>query len=160
MDFARLSPLPIENLYHIGVVVDDIDRGMAEVAAQMGVTWAPRRVASVSVREGPGVRAYALDVVYSRQGPPFLELIEGSGRGVWSAGGGPRLHHLGVFVDDLAAEAARLESLGMVTEAAGVGSDPDDPSPALFAYLLGSTGVRIELVDGKGRDGLLQWVRS
>ena len=160
MDFAKLSPIPFENVYHIGVVVNDIERGMAEVADQLGITWAPRRVANVTVRESGQVRTYGLHVVYSRQGPPFLELIEGSGSGVWAAAPEPRLHHLGVYVEDLAEEARRLVRSGMKLEASGVGPDHDDPDPVLFTYLMGSTGVRVELVDASGREGLLKWVRS
>ncbi len=160
-DFGKpLSGVPFENLYHIGVVVEEIEEAMRQVAEQIGVTWAPRRTASVTVREGPGVAPIALEVVYSRNGPPFIELIEGKGSGVWSAAGGSRLHHLGIYVDDLVAETARLTRLGMTPEALGVGANPDDLAPSLFSYMNSPFGIRIELVDAKGRDGLLAWTRG
>jgi hypothetical protein len=158
MDLKPLSLVPFENIYHIGVVCPDIERGMREVAGQLGITWAPRRTATVTVKEPTrDASTVGLEVVYSRNGPPYLELIEAKGDGVWSGSAGPRLHHLGIYVDDLAGETARLERSGMKMEAHGVDGEG---RLALFGYLLSATGIRVEVVDARGREGLLQWVRA
>ncbi|MFN0094139.1 MAG: VOC family protein [Dehalococcoidia bacterium] len=149
--------MPFENVYHIGVVVEDIEASMRQVADQVGVTWAGRRTATVTVRQDGRIAPISLEVCYSRNGPPFIELIEGQGNGVWSAAGGTRLHHIGIYVEDLAAETARLTKLGMTSEALGVGADPADLAPSLFSYMTSPFGVRLELVDAAGRDGLRAW---
>jgi hypothetical protein len=159
MDMGALSPFPFENIYHIGVVCPDIVRGMEEVGEQLGITWAPRRTANVTVWSPDGsVKPIGLEVVYSRNGPPYLELIEAtSDETVWSGAPGPRLHHIGVYVDDLQGEVARLTAAGMVDEAHGVGPDGN---LSLFSYLMGAHGMRVELVDASGREGTLSWVNA
>jgi hypothetical protein len=160
-DFLKpLSGVPFENMYHLGLVVTDVEASMAALADQIGITWAPRRVATVNVQEAGVTGPVSLNVVYSRNGPPFIELIEGYGTGVWRAEGGTRLHHVGIYVEDLRAETERLTRLGMTPEALGVGAKPGDPIPSLFSYMTSPLGVRLELVDAAGRDGLRAWTQG
>ena len=71
------------NLYHVGVLVTDLDAAMAQFAEVLGVTFGePRTVAAVVV-EGGTTTERPLHVVYSIEGPPFLELIEAQEGGVW-----------------------------------------------------------------------------
>lgn len=156
-DYTTLSPVPWENLYHMGLVVPDITRAVAELSAQMGITFEDPWPVTVNVRDHRGVAPETLTVTFGRQGPPFLELIQASGGGVWTAEGGPRLHHVGIWTDDLAGEVARLESNGMRREAAGVGPDG---RLNLFAYLIGPDGLRVELVDGAGRQAMLKRLKG
>lgn len=152
------SPIPYENIYHMGLVVPSLDRAMAEFADQLGLTWAPERLARVTVRDRAGrVTPCEVRVSYSHQGPPYFELIEAFGDGVWSAAEAGRIHHLGAFVDDVQAERKRLEALGLVTEATAV---LPDGTPGGFAYLNNAYGVRVELVSAASRDNIKEWVSS
>jgi hypothetical protein len=146
-----------ENLYHMGLVVPDIDAAMAQMSAQLGLTWAPVRPFPVRVSEG-GRPPVSLDVLatYSQQGPPYFELIHAIGDGLWSPANAGQLHHLGIFVDDVAAEVARLEALGFVTEMTGVLPDGGLGGPV---YLRNSLGVRVELGGPQAREMVRDWVR-
>ena len=74
-----------------------------------------------------------------------IELVEGSGGSVWDAGEVPGTHHIGVWVDDVDAEADRLISLGWSLEACR--SDPEaDGTHGIFAYLQPPSGLLVEVV--------------
>ena len=156
---SALSPVPWENVYHVGIVVDDMERAMDDIGGDLKLEWAPRRTANVTVgAPGKTAEPVGLEVVYSRTGPPFLELIEVTKQEtVWSGTPGSRIHHLGVYVDDLKSEFERLTAKGMVDEAHGVGPDGE---LSLFSYLRSPHGVRLELVDGAGRPGLVDWLKG
>ncbi len=153
MDLKALTPVPWENIYHIGVIVEDLRTAMAEMADQTGITWGNAGPVTVTVRDHRGVAPETLQVVYGKNGPPYLELIEGTGKGVWALEGGPRLHHMGIWTDTLAADIARLEGQGMRTEASGVGPDGQ---LSLFAYMKNAHGLRLELVDSANRAASMQ----
>jgi len=71
-----------------------------------------------------------------------LEVIQEVPGTIWTAPPGTAAHHLGYWVDDLAAVAERLEGAGYQLEA-----QPSGAEVPHFAYYVDSTGVRIELVD-------------
>ena len=153
MDLAKLSPVPFENLFHLAIVVDDFERAMREVGDEMGVAFdAPRPFRMRMGTPAGDAGEVTVQLVYSRNGPPYLELIQAmEPAGVWTPAHGPRFHHIGVWSDDLAGEAARLERLGMTKEAWGIGLDGQ---VATFAYLRDAHGLRVELVDSRGRASL------
>ena len=110
-----------EDIHHIALVAPDLRRGMEEVGEVYGVNWSSIRHLDIPVRDARGDRTVPLSVVYSNQGPVFLELFEAVPDTVWAAVPDVNLHHLGVYVEDVRAEIERLEGLGMAIEAASVG---------------------------------------
>ena len=143
-------------LYHIGVVVQDLDRAMDELSTALGYTWTTVRTmdTSVLVPSGPP-KPICLRLAFTKQGPPWMEFIEGPADSVWSAAGGNTLHHVAFYVDDLEGERERMESLGMTFEVGGLG--PDGRLSG-FAYHLNPHGGRVELVDARLRDGMERWM--
>jgi catechol 2,3-dioxygenase-like lactoylglutathione lyase family enzyme len=115
--------MDMADLHHTGLVVDDIDEARRSLGAALGVEFTEPVRSSAPVRTPDGVRERESLVCFSRGAGHRIELIQQVFGGVWApAGGEPRLHHLAFWVDDLEAESARLESLGMplvVTAAAG-----------------------------------------
>jgi hypothetical protein len=112
-------------IYHVGIVVTDVDAAMLEMAASLGVTWGrPQLVANL-----PSGTADGPVFVFSLEGPPYYELIRARPATVWHA---PGLHHLGVWCDVL--HRAGVEAL-----AAGWQWEQGK-------YFFSSTGVRYELV--------------
>ena len=109
---AGLSATPYENLYHMGIVVPELGPAMSEMSEQLGLTWAPPRAFPVNIHEEGELRAYDVLATYSREGPPYFELIEAIGESVWSPAMAGGLHHIGVAADPLA-EIARLEEAGL-----------------------------------------------
>lgn len=152
MNLAALSPVPFENVYHMGVVVADIQRAIAELSQQLGIDFEAPFSVSVGADYKGVFGQHAVTVSYGRQGPPYLELLQGAPGGIWAIEDGPRMHHLGVWVEDLGNEVRRLEAAGMRTEMLGKDADGN---PRLFAYMSNAHGVRVELVDAAGRPGLL-----
>ena len=79
---------------------------------------------------------------YSREGPPYFELIEAIGESVWApAMAGRGLHHFGVLAADPLAEIARLEACGFEVEVQAVSPEGVVTGPT---YLLNRYGVRVE----------------
>ena len=105
-------------LYHVGVLVDDIDSAIVHFSAQLGLTFNEPRVIALEqlLEAGVPARARDLRVVYSVEGPPFLELIEAQDGGVWGHHHGEGLHHIGSYHDDLAGRVAELADRGTPPE--------------------------------------------
>ena len=105
-------------LYHVGVLVNDIEAAMAHFGAELGLTFNEPRVIRLDDLEEAGQPAPARDlkVVYSVEGPPYLELIEAQEGGVWGHHHGEGLHHIGSYHDDLAGRVAQLIEAGTPPE--------------------------------------------
>ena len=97
-----------------------------------------------------------LQYAYSTTGPVYLELLQSQPTGYYATDTGSELHHLGRWVDDLAAASASLTQQGLPLEAQGVGAD--GAKPALFAFHAGPHAVRIELVDRANQANFQSWL--
>ena len=154
---AGLSPSSYENLYHMGIVVPELTPAMSEMSEQMGLTWAPPRAFPVNIHEDGELRSYDVLATYSREGPPYFELIEAIGESVWSPAMVGGLHHIGVLAADPLAEIARLEAVGFEVEAQAVTPEGVVTGPT---YLLNRYGVRVEVAAEAARDMVLGWMAS
>jgi hypothetical protein len=101
------------SIWHIGIAVRDLEKGQKELSEVFGLRWRPARVRKLTLLDADG-RLFAVEchVVFSLGGPFAVEVwhaISGTPLGVPAAGG---VHHIGYWVDDLAAEAKRLDALG------------------------------------------------
>lgn len=130
-----------EDCYHVGMVVDDIDSAAARFTTAAGYRWTQPIEFTVSVATADGDIAVPFRFVYSIQAP-HLELIQEVPGTIWTASAGSIAHHLGYWVDDIAAAAAQLERAGYRLEAR-----PSGDTLSTFAYYLDPSGTRIELVD-------------
>jgi hypothetical protein len=130
--------------FHTGFVVRDLEAAVEGLRGVFGVRWTAVQTAEFDAWTPNGRMRTGTRYVYSVE-EPHMELIEAREGTLWSATTGFDLHHLGFWVDDLAAEAARLEKLGMIRELAGASGDRLDPH--LLTYHRHETGLRIELVD-------------
>ena len=146
-----------EDIHHLALVAADLERGMEEVGEVYGVTWTTPRHLELDVRAAGQVTSVPLSVVYSKQGPLFLELLEAVPGTVWAATPDSQLHHIGVYVDDVQAEIERLEGLGHAIEAAGVG--PDGRAGG-WAYTASPMAIRVEILDVQGREATGRWARG
>ncbi len=134
-----------QRIYHLGVRVADVDAAMDEIGEHLGVTWA-------SVQHNPAQRVWTpehglqevpLTFVYSCEGPQHIELLDGPPGTVWDGRNQPGAHHIGVWVDDVAAETERCLAAGWTLAAAGAA--PDD-GYGVFTYVVPPTGLIVELV--------------
>lgn len=136
--------------FHIGLVVADVERSMQELTDLLGLEWCGplTGVAEHHLYDGAVVPTMGTSdhepqgAVYSKQGPPYLELIQQRPGTVWETTG---LHHIGVWVDDAHAESERLAAAGCPLEA--VASVEADGTWIAGCYHKTSDDLRIEIVD-------------
>ena len=146
--------LNYNDVFHVGIIVPEIEQGMEEIAKRFRETWPrPPGEANVRVRTKAGVSVLSSRFAYTAEGPPWLELIEAVPGTVWEAGEGSRIHHLGAFVDDLDGEIERLTAEGADLEMTTVA---EDGSRVLgVSYINSALGVRLELLPSSSREGIL-----
>jgi hypothetical protein len=143
------------DIYHFGIVVEDIEAAMRDLGERLELTWAPLQRRRQTVCTGDAQKASEqIAFTYSVQGTPHLELIESEERRFWVPGPAGQLHHLGVFADDVPAESARLAAEGSPLQFGG----GDGPKPAGFAYHLLAGGLRLEIVEEGRRAQFAAWM--
>ena len=86
--------MEMEELHHVGMVVDDIDRALDELGATLSTGWAPLQEVEATLWTPQGVIAPTRRFTLSTSGSPHIELVESVAGTPWS--GAARLHHLGV----------------------------------------------------------------
>ena len=144
-----------EDLFKTGLIVPDLERAAREFSDSLGLIWASVQVAELCLQIGGTRENVKLPFVYSRSGPPYLELLQAQPEGYYALPEGGGIHHVGMWVDDLAEASAGLAARGMPREAAGV---QDGRCPALFAFHTNPHGLRLELVERAGRAAFLEWL--
>ena len=139
--------------FHVGIVLDDLDAGLAEMTEMFGYEWAaPLAVQTPVVLPD---REFMLDLRFAYSvTEPRVELVQSvAGNPVGPRRLGSGVHHVGYWSDDVAADAAVLEAHGYANEAKGVRPD----GAAAWAYHRSPRGPRIELVSRELQPGLEQY---
>ena len=133
-------------LFQVCIVVDDLEATMTQFTEALGFRWTER---AQRVIDGDTVT-----VVFSIEGPPHIELVDGSGAsGVWATGGEPRVHHLGFWSDDFSRDCAQLERAGLVLRST---TERIERKNAL--YDSGVCGTKLELIATDRRPWFLDLV--
>lgn len=147
-----------QDQFHIGIRVPDIDAAMDELGARLNVTWAESRdVVEQSLwTPDTGLQHHHLRFTYSAEGPQHLELLQGPAGSFWDGNDAPGAHHIGIWVDDVAAETSALVDAGWTL--LGAQRDPGDGEGyGVFSYIQPPTGLIVELVDRKVEPSFEQW---
>lgn len=129
------------DLYHIGLIVDDVEAAAARLSASGEYEWTKPVESTLTVTTDTGDIDVPFSFVYSLQAP-HLELVQAVPGTLWTAAPDQAAHHLGYWVDDIASAAAELESAGYRLEAR-----PSGAELSTFAYYIDPAGLRIEIVD-------------
>ena len=137
-----------EPYFHVGILVRDVEAARADFAARLGMEFEP--VHSQPIATGETTR-----FCYSLQGPPYLELVEMTGAGSWSAEQPEGFHHLGLSDPSV---PARCTSFGGGVDLIAPGKDGAPlvaltPPQALH-------GVRVEYFDATVAARFLGYLRS
>jgi len=145
--------------FHVGILVLDVEAAMREYGDALGLAFIePVRVRGPRLREStPVPRETTLDVTitFSREGPPYHELMGATGDGLYaSANAG--LHHLGLWTADCEARRAELLARGLVDEA--VQYDDEGTILAAFLRMPSPPRTRIELIPESRRAGVEAWL--
>jgi hypothetical protein len=139
---------------HVAHAVEDLDVTMEAMGAALGLVWATVQQREMVISEGGEIVSTDIRFTYSRNTARHVELIEGQPDTIWAPARG--LHHMGVWSDDLAGDAARLSAAGFTEDAAGV--TRSGRSPFGFTYHSSPTGLRLELVDVASRPAFDRWL--
>lgn len=135
---AASDDRPEHPFFQVGVLVQDIEAARAELERALGVEWS-----EIVERE---IGEWRIRVCFVKQGPPYLELLEGPPGSPWDSSAGSRIDHIGYWTPDLAAEKQRLDEAGLALEVDG------STLGGVFTYHRGrESGLRVELIDDSGR---------
>lgn len=145
-----------QRIFHTGIRVPDLDAAMTELGESLGVTWAEsREVAEMPVwTPAQGMQAVPLRYVYSCEGPQHIELLESAPGSPWHCGDVPGVHHVGLWVDDVAAQVEAVLAKGWTVALAG--TTPDEGYGS-FAYVQPPNGMLVELVNDDILPMFEQW---
>ncbi|MDI1295906.1 MAG: VOC family protein [bacterium] len=149
--------IDLQRFHHTGMIVADIDQAQADLSRALGVTWAPVRHFDPLAFWTPEAGAHEVHVkaTYSLGGPHHLELVQGDGP-FYDPDRAPDARHLGIWVDDIAAEAQHLLAHGWRVVASG--ASPDDGF-GLIAYMAPPIpGLLIELISTALKPTLDEWL--
>lgn len=146
-----MSPLRHTDLWHTGIVVDDLDAAMEELGDELGVTWY-RGGAEVRMTTDEGVRSVTTAYALSKEGPHHVELGQSIDDTLWTVTAPGHAHHLGYWVDDVVAASAALDHLGSPVVATIAMSDE---APPMCAYHRARNGIYLEVVSRGMRRFLL-----
>jgi Glyoxalase/Bleomycin resistance protein/Dioxygenase superfamily len=151
--------------FHTGVIVPDLNVGMGQLSAALGLRWGPIRTMSNhqwTKRHGFGTRtrsfAFSVD-------PPLIEILQVAPRTIW---GTPGIHHFAFWVSDIEREAARIEGLGFVreltsfrlTEGDEARHDPDRTEVIATYHRQPDSGLFVEMVAESLRPLMLEITRG
>jgi hypothetical protein len=143
------------DLFHVGIVVDDLDAALEELGSLFGYEWCPLFAIEISVVLPEGETMVDLHFVYSKTAPR-IEVIRAVPGTPWVPAPGSGLHHAGYWSDDIAADGVRLSERGYSEEARGVRPD----GAPIWAYYRSPRGLRIEIVSRELERGLEQYWAS
>lgn len=121
-------------LYHVGILVEDIEEAMARYGRELGLTFLEPITYRVGDRD--------VRLTFNTGEPPLHELLEANGSALYPHGQ-EGLHHLGYWTPDPEAAVARVEAAGYTPLTVERGED----GKLLLAYYEAPGLGRIELVD-------------
>ena len=127
--------------YHVGYVVPDVDVAMELLAGTLGMRWTEVTERPRIVHTEDGTTEVRFRVVYSVQGPPYMELVEQIPSTLWSP---PGQHHVGFWSEDVRRDSNELAAAGLPRAA---WAETERPGAWRWAYHRQPFGGYIELVD-------------
>ena len=145
------GPMQQANLFHTGIVVDDLATAKVELGAQLGVTWFEGG-ADVMLITDDGVQQVTSAYALSKEGPHHIELAQSVAGTVWTAAAPGQAHHLGYWVDSVAEASAALRAMGAQHLATVAMSET---APPMCAYHRTTSGLIVEVVSRSLRRVLL-----
>jgi catechol 2,3-dioxygenase-like lactoylglutathione lyase family enzyme len=147
-----------DTFFHIGVVVDDLPKAIAKYSRVLGLTFTEPAHVHVPCLEDPNPHEHVVYVAFSKDGPPYYELIEASGDGIFSQRFVDQILYLGMWETDMAARIEALKAEGIGLEARF--KTAEDAVPFCVITEPGSLGIRLEYVDYATHDGIEGWIRT
>ncbi len=126
--------------YQVGIIVPALEPAMEELSTGLGLTWGT--IVEIAYVAEP------VRFVFSVQGPPHIELIEGAPGGPWDTTGAPRMDHIGCWSADVQTEKHELEARGLPIDVDGEALG----NPIFTYHRAPASGMRVELVSESVRE--------
>jgi len=146
----------LSEMYHVGIVVPDLDAARDRLSRVLGVVWGPVvDTAALELRDADGRDLVLPNRMCYSTSPPYLELVQEVPGTPWVCNAYSNLHHIGFFSSAVTADAEGVARAGCPLEIAGRAGAL---APAGFTYHRDPLGVRIELVDEVMRPVMEQWL--
>ena len=102
------------SFFHVGFLVNDLDSAMESFGSAFGVTWTVPDIGTVAAwEEDRGDFTLGLKIAYSKQGPPYVELLQSQESGLYARSQGEGFHHVGLWEPDCETRQAEFISRGM-----------------------------------------------
>jgi hypothetical protein len=134
-------------LFHVGIVVKDLEAARARFTELVGTRWGPIMEPVMEWTDGDGVHHSTPQRLSYSEGPPHLELIEEIPGTGWVCNEHSNLHHIGYSSEAIVADSHRIGEIGCPLQAM-MGPGPD---PQFWVMHGDDMLVRIELVDAEAR---------
>jgi catechol 2,3-dioxygenase-like lactoylglutathione lyase family enzyme len=139
-----------ETYFHIGILVPDLKKAVREYREILGLEFHEPTAMPLATMEQPGlIETASLNIAFSKAGPPYYELIEATGTGLFSAAHGEGMHHVGVWMRDPQETLRALEARKIKVVA--INRLPDGTPLTVFTHPTALSGIRIEYVNANFR---------
>lgn len=145
-------------LFHIGIVVPDLEQAMARFSEVLGVKFAEPATFHIPCLEDPNPQAGQLVASFSMTGPPYYELIQAAGDGIISVANAGKILYFALWESDMAGriEALQKQNIGLETL-----FRMDEKTPPFSMITKPDLmGVRIEYVEDTAREAIEEWART
>lgn len=149
----------VSTYFHIGIVVPDLKKAIEDFSRILGIKFTNPEHFHISRLEDPEPHSHDPYVAFSREGPPYYELIEASGDGIFSAKHQGKILYLGVWEKDMAARVKALEEEGIEIDAWFRNEEGSIPFTVITSPQ-GQLGIRMEYVDQNVQSTIEQWVHT
>jgi hypothetical protein len=150
--------MSLTKAFHYGVLVFEIDAAIERLHLIHGYTFTDTTSVHIDRLCDPTEHAQDIRCAFSRQGPFYIELIEATGNGIYSARHGEGIHHIGIWDDDVSANQAKLVEEHNVEIDAQVLDSGGRPF-SWYAMPQDTLGIRYEFVDASLRPEIEAWIR-
>lgn len=139
----------VSEMYHVGIVVPDLDAGCARFTELLGITWGPVVARDVELQAEDGSDLIEMHRVCYSTAPPYIELMQELPGSTWVCNEFSNIHHIGFWSDALAADSLALSANACPLETSGRAGEN---APIGYANHRDPLGVRIEYVDSAQRE--------
>lgn len=144
---------PYVPFFHVGILVRDIDQAAQDFSALLGLRFEPVRTAPVVTGEVNRFR-------YSLQGPPYLELVQMTGSGIWGPAVGEGLHHIAFAEPDVPGRCAAFDGPDLTSGADTVVQGEGGALRVIFTRPETLHGIRAEYLESPMVAATLERLRA
>ena len=148
-----------EAFWHLGILVHNLEEATERYTKTMGIDFHPPIAVPMGGLQQAGTdEDLTLNLAFSKVGPPYLELVEATGTGLFRPEQGEGVHHFGVWMADGEQLETRLRKDGIDIAARNI--LPDGQVLTIFTEPRELKGIAIEYVAEFSREAVEHFLRT